>query len=235
MSHLSDLRLLLTSKIWKVKKITNLRPQESNLQTMEKVLVFLRVQKWRGKLLAKVRVEMMTSTVRLKIESIAYRIRFSIIRMSPRQQWSRKRMLETSMMISHTISTWRNMTVLWLTLKMVDLDYHMAQVNLKRLSKSLWKRIQWMSFMICLEVNLQRKKHLKKAKLFQRRLEERSLIGLLTPLEEHLAIYFPKDQSQKFSALIKTRIQVISKLMRLYQRRQLKVSKSHKLQKKRLS
>jgi hypothetical protein len=62
--------------------------------------------------------------------------------------------------------------------------------------------------MTYLEASLQFKKLLKKVKLSQRRLEGRSLIGLLTLQEELLVTYYQTEVSQRMSVPIKIRIMI---------------------------
>ena len=120
---------------------------------------------------------------------------------------------------------------------MVDSDFPMAQTNLKRPIKSQLKRTQWMWFMTYLEASLQFKKLLKKVKLSQRRLEGRSLTGLLTLQEELLVTYYLTEISQRISVPIKIRImiQVVSWIANLLQKRPLRANRSQLLYKKRLS
>jgi hypothetical protein len=62
--------------------------------------------------------------------------------------------------------------------------------------------------MTYLEASLQFKKLLKKVKLSQRRLEGRSLTGLLTLQEELLVTYYLTEISQRISVPIKIRIMI---------------------------
>jgi hypothetical protein len=68
----------------------------------------------------------------------------------------------------------------------------------------LLKEIQWMSFMIYSEASQRFRRQLRRANLYLKWLEEKSLTSLQTPQEEPPVTYCLRDQSRTIAAQIQT-------------------------------